>query len=47
VVGGMAADVPLEDVFRGVFYFIPAYLVCLAVLMLFPEAITALPRLMR
>jgi C4-dicarboxylate transporter, DctM subunit len=47
VVGGMAGDVPLEDVFRGVFYFIPAYLICLALLMLFPEVITALPRLMR
>ncbi len=47
VVGGMAGDVPLEDVFRGVAYFLPAYLLCILVLMLVPEIITFLPALMR
>ena len=47
VVGGMAPDVPLEDVFRGVAYFLPAYLVCTLILMLFPWVVTGLPRLMR
>ncbi len=43
VVGGMAKDVPLEDVFRGVVYFLPAYLVCVILLMLFPGIALFLP----
>jgi len=46
VVGAMAADVPLEDVFRGVAYFIPAYVACILLLMMVPEIITFLPALM-
>jgi tripartite ATP-independent transporter DctM subunit len=46
VVGGMAGDIPLEDVFRGVAYFLPAYLVCLMLLMLVPGFVTWLPALM-
>jgi len=46
VVGGMAGDIPLEEVFRGVAYFIPAYLVCLVLLMMVPEVVTFLPTLM-
>ncbi|MDJ0876900.1 MAG: TRAP transporter large permease subunit, partial [Desulfobacterales bacterium] len=47
VVGGMAGDVPLEDVFRGVAYFLPAYLLCIVLLMLIPDIVTFLPALMR
>ncbi len=47
VVGGMAGDVPLEDVFRGVAYFLPAYLLCIGLLMLIPDIVTFLPALMR
>ena len=47
VVGGMAGDIPLEDVFRGVTYFLPAYIVCILVLMLVPEIVTFLPQLLR
>ena len=47
VVGGMAGDVPLEDVFRGVAYFLPAYLLCIVLLMLVPDIVTFLPALMR
>jgi len=47
VVGGMARDIPLEDVFRGVTYFLPAYLICVIILMLFPQLVTFLPNLMR
>ncbi len=47
VVGGMAGDVPLERVFRGVAYFLPAYVLCIIVLMLFPGIVTYLPGLMR
>lgn len=47
VVGGMARDVPLEDVFKGVSYFLPAYIVCVIGLMMFPDIVTFLPDLMR
>jgi tripartite ATP-independent transporter DctM subunit len=46
VVGGMAKGVPLEDVFRGVTFFLPAYLICVLLLMLFPAIVTFLPRLL-
>ena len=46
VVGGMAKDVPLEDVFRGVVFFLPAYLICVLMLMWFPTIVTLLPRLL-
>lgn len=45
VVGGMAKDVPLEDVFKGVAYFIPAYIICVILLMIFPGLVTYLPNL--
>jgi tripartite ATP-independent transporter DctM subunit len=47
VVGGMAKDVPLEEVFKGVALFLPAYLLCVAILMAFPGLITYLPGLLR
>jgi tripartite ATP-independent transporter DctM subunit len=47
VVGAMAGDVGLEQVFKGVAFFIPAYIVCVILLMLFPEIITLLPALIR
>jgi tripartite ATP-independent transporter DctM subunit len=47
VVGGMAEDVTLQEVFRGVSYFLPAYVLCVVILMIFPEIITFLPNLMR
>jgi tripartite ATP-independent transporter DctM subunit len=47
VVGGMAEDVALEEVFKGVAYFLPAYLICVIVLMLFPGLVTLLPGLIR
>ncbi len=47
VVGGMAKNIPLKDVFRGVSLFIPAYIICVALLMLFPGLVTFLPNLMR
>ena len=37
----------LEDVFRGVTYFLPAYIVCIIILMLIPEVVTFLPNLLR
>jgi tripartite ATP-independent transporter DctM subunit len=47
VVGGMAKDVPLQNVFKGVAYFIPAYLICILVLMVFPRIVLFLPSLIR
>lgn len=46
VVAGMARDVPLGDVFKGVTYFLPAYVICVLILMIFPEFVTFLPGLM-
>jgi TRAP-type C4-dicarboxylate transport system permease large subunit len=47
VVGGMAKDVPLSTVFKGVTFFLPAYLLCVALLMVFPGLVTFLPNLVR
>lgn len=47
VVGGMANDVPLDAVFKGVLFFLPAYVLCVLLLMIFPEIVTFLPNLMR
>jgi tripartite ATP-independent transporter DctM subunit len=47
VVGGMARGVRLEEVFKGVAFFLPAYVICVLILMLFPEVVTFLPRMMR
>jgi len=47
VVAGMAPDVPIENVFRGTLYFLPAYILCVILLMLAPEIATYLPRLVR
>ncbi len=46
VVGGMAKDVPLERVFKGVAYFLPAYIVCVIIMMLFPKVVLFLPNLL-
>ncbi len=47
VVGGMAKDVPLSKVFKGVAFFLPVYLLCLLLMMLFPGLITFLPNLIK
>lgn len=47
VVAAMAKeDVSMRDVFKGVTYFIPAYVLCVILLMLFPRIVTYLPSLM-
>ncbi len=38
-------DVPLEKIFKGVFYYIPAYLICLIIFLIFPQIITAVANL--
>ncbi|MFP4422460.1 MAG: TRAP transporter large permease [Desulfococcaceae bacterium] len=47
VVGGMAKDVRLEDVFKGVAWFLPAYILCVVLLMVFPWLVTFLPGYLR
>ncbi|WP_319542256.1 TRAP transporter large permease [uncultured Pseudodesulfovibrio sp.] len=47
IVASMAKDVPMTDVFKGVSYFVAAYVLCVAILMLFPGVVTFLPRLMQ
>ncbi len=39
--------VPLHSVFKGAMLFIPAYLICMLLLMLFPQIVTTLPLLVR
>ncbi len=39
--------VPLHTVFKGALLFIPAYILCILLLMLFPQIITVLPMLLR
>ncbi len=46
VVYGIAQDVPLEKIFRGVAPFIIALLVCITILLAFPQIVLFLPGLM-
>ncbi len=43
IVAGSASDIPLETVFKGVCYFIPTFLICITLLILFPGLVTFLP----
>lgn len=43
VVKGVAQDVPLESIFKGVLPFIAAYVLTLAIVMIFPQVATFLP----
>jgi tripartite ATP-independent transporter DctM subunit len=47
VVSGMASDIPLSTVFKGVLWFIPAYAITLGLMILFPQIALFLPGLVR
>ncbi len=47
VVAGMAEDITLEEVFKGVVFFLPAYIICVMILMMFPEIVVFLPNLIQ
>jgi tripartite ATP-independent transporter DctM subunit len=47
VVAGMAKDIPLSTVFKGVIWFIPAYCITMAMMMIFPRIVLFLPSLVR
>ncbi len=44
IVKGIARDVPLETIFRGIFPFLGALIICIAILIAFPQLATFLPR---
>ena len=43
VIKGVAPDVPLQTIFRGIFPFLAALVVCIIFLLLFPQIATFLP----
>ena len=47
IVASMAKDVPMTDVFKGVSYFMVAYIACIALMMAFPGIVTFVPNLMK
>ncbi len=47
VVAGMAEGIPLKTVFKGVTYFLPAYILCVLLLLFFPAIVTFLPGIIR
>jgi len=47
IVKGIAADVPLETIFRGIWPFLAALIVCIVILMIFPGLTTFLPGLIQ
>jgi tripartite ATP-independent transporter DctM subunit len=46
VIKGVASDVPLETIFKGIFPFLAAIVVCTALLIMFPQIALFLPNLM-
>lgn len=44
IVSGLAPDIPIHTIFRGVGYFIVAYAVCVALMWVFPGTVLWLPR---
>lgn len=46
VVNGLVPDIPIETVFKGASLFLPAYVICMILLFLFPQIVLALPRLL-
>jgi tripartite ATP-independent transporter DctM subunit len=47
VIKGIAPEVPLETIFKGIFPFLIAILICTGILMLFPELALILPGLIK
>jgi TRAP-type C4-dicarboxylate transport system permease large subunit len=43
IIKGIVPDVPLEVIFKGIWPFLIAVLVCIAILMVFPQIATILP----
>jgi TRAP-type C4-dicarboxylate transport system permease large subunit len=43
VIKGIAPEVPLEKIFKGIFPFLIALIICVIILMAFPQIATFLP----
>ncbi|RPH59762.1 MAG: TRAP transporter large permease subunit, partial [Burkholderiales bacterium] len=43
IVNGLSPDVPIHTIFRGVGYFMVAYVACLVLMWLFPQTVLWLP----
>jgi len=43
IIKGVAPDVPLEVIYKGIWPFLIAQIICLAMLMAFPQIATLLP----
>jgi C4-dicarboxylate transporter DctM subunit len=39
VVAGMAKDIPLATVFKGVIWFLPSYIICMIIMEVFPQVV--------
>nr|WP_278279236.1 TRAP transporter large permease subunit [Syntrophomonas palmitatica] len=46
IIKGVAPEVPLETIFKGIWPFLFAIVVCVAILMVFPQIATILPSLL-
>lgn len=46
IVNGLAPDIPISTIFRGVGYFLVAYAVCILAIILFPDIVLFVPRLL-
>jgi tripartite ATP-independent transporter DctM subunit len=46
IVNGLAPDIPVHTIFRGIAYFLAAYAVCLGLMWLVPDTVLYLPRLL-
>lgn len=47
VIKGVAKDVPLETIFKGVYPFVGALLICVVLLVIIPQIATFLPAFMQ
>lgn len=46
IIKGLATDVPLENIFRGVMPFLAAVIICILLLLIFPQAVLFLPNML-
>jgi len=46
IVSGLAPDVPIHTIFRGVSYFLVSYVLCIALMWAIPETVLYLPRML-
>jgi TRAP-type C4-dicarboxylate transport system permease large subunit len=47
VIKGVAKDIPLETIFKGILPFLVAMIFCLIILTIFPQIVLFLPSLMK